>query len=108
MSIDRPVTIRRIRTGSVFRLMAAGVFCSVLPLCLFFGVLALFGLNTIKWNNQPIYGIKGLLLSPVIGGMIAAAFTILGGVGVSFGLWVYSRFRPLSLVLVEDSDSAAT
>lgn len=108
MFIDRSIKIRRIRTGSVFRLMAAGIFCSVVPLCLIFGVLALFGLNAVRWNNQPVYGIRGLLLSPVLGALIAGVFTIMAGVGVSFGLWVYSKFRSLSLVLVEDSDSAAT
>ena len=73
---ERTWVIRRFSTGSVFRVVAAGAFFSLIPLALFFGVLAMFGLNTVKWNNQPIYGFSGLLVSPFIGVMLFAAFVL--------------------------------
>ena len=64
---ERSLSIRRLSTGSVFRIIAAGSFFSMIPLTIFFGILALFGLDTIKWNNAPIHGLSGLLLSPLLG-----------------------------------------
>ena len=85
---ERTLIIRRLSTGSIFRIVAAGTFLSLVPLAVCFGILAAFGLNTIRWNNQPIYGVSGLLLSPVIGLMLAAMLTAMGGVALAFGLWL--------------------
>jgi hypothetical protein len=100
---DRTIVIRRLSTGSVFRVVAAGAFLSLVPLCIFFGVLALFGLNTIRWNNEPIHGIRGLLLSPLVGILMATFFTAFGGTALAFGAWLYSKFRPIKLRVYEDS-----
>jgi hypothetical protein len=35
--------------------------------------------------------------------MLAATLTAMGGVALAFGLWLFSKFRPLRLRLVEDS-----
>jgi hypothetical protein len=107
MAIDRTIIVRRLRTGSVFRILAAGIFFSIVPLFVFFGILAAFGFNTLRWNNVPVFGIRGLLLSPVMGLAAAAIFTVFAGVGVSFGLWLYSKFRPLTLRILEETDASA-
>jgi hypothetical protein len=99
---ERTLVIRRLSTGTVFRIVAAGSFLSLVPLAIFFGVLAIFGLNTVKWNNQPIHGLAALLVSPLLGVMTAAFFTAFGGVALAFGLWLYSKFRPLRLRIVEE------
>ena len=103
MTQDRTIVVRRLRTGSVFRLVAAGIFFSWVPFTVLMGVLAAFGLNTLHWNREPIIGIRGLLLSPLIGALMAAIFTAFAGVGISLGLWVYSKVRPLTLHVVEDA-----
>jgi hypothetical protein len=79
---DRTLIIRRLSTSSVFRIVAAGTFFFFIPLAVLFGVLALFGLNT------------GLL-------------TAMGGFALACGLWLYSKFRPLRLRLIEDAPIAA-
>lgn len=66
------------------------------------GVFALAGFNTVKWNNQALLGVKGLLISPFVGLFIAAIFTAVEGVGMAFGLWLYSKWRPLRLTIIED------
>jgi|ERR1700722_2686338 len=99
---ERTLIIRRLSTGSVFRIVAAGSLLSMVPLAVFFGILAIFGLDTIKWNNQPIHGIAGLLVSPLLGIMMAGFFTAFGGIALAFGLWLYSKFRPLRLRVVEE------
>jgi hypothetical protein len=39
---------RRIRTGSIYRLVAIGTAVGAIPLCTLFGVLASFNLMTLK------------------------------------------------------------
>jgi len=67
------------------------------------GVCALFGLGAVKWNNESLHGLKGLLVSPLLGIFLAAVFAAIGGIGIAFGLWLYSKFRPLNLRIVEDN-----
>ncbi len=33
-----------------------------------------------------------------------ALLTALGGVGISFGLWLYARFKPLKLQILQDAE----
>jgi hypothetical protein len=107
-SDDREMTIRRLRTGSVFRIVAAGTFFSLVPLCVLMGVLSLFGMSTVQWNNQPVVGVKGLLLSPLIGLIMAATFTAIGGAGLSLGLWLYSKVKPFRIqMLVDGAESSS-
>jgi hypothetical protein len=104
---SRTITIRRFSTGSVFRIVAAGSFLSLIPFACLMGVLALFGLHTVMWNQQPLTGLKGLLAAPFIGLFLAALFTAFFGVSLAFGLWLYSKIRPLTLQVLEDSGSEA-
>jgi hypothetical protein len=106
MTHERTLTVRRIHTRTVFRLLAAGIFCSIVPFTVLMGVLAAFGMKTVSWNNEPVTGITGLLASPFIGLFIAAFFTAIAGVGIAFGLWLYSRFRPLTMHLIEEDPEA--
>ena len=66
MVSDRELVIQRLRTGSVFRLVAAGTFCSIVPFFTLMGVLALFGMDSLKWNNVPViaFGTEYKWLNP--------------------------------------------
>ena len=107
MTVNRTLSIRRLSTGSVFRLAAIGFSCSLIPFALLMGVFALFGFHTVTWNHQPLTGVKGLLGSPFIGLFLAALFTAFIGVCLSLGLWIYSKFRPLTLQVLEDTTGGA-
>jgi hypothetical protein len=104
---NRTLTIRRFRTGSVFRIVAAGAFLSLVPFACLMGVFALFGFHTVTWNHQPVTGIVGLIASPFIGLFLAALFTAFFGVCLAFGLWLYSKIRPLTLHILEETDGGA-
>jgi len=103
VSTNRILSIRRLGTGSVFRLAAIGFSCSLIPFALLMGVFALFGFHTVSWNQQPITGVEGLLASPFIGLFLAVLFTIFIGTFLSLGLWIYSKIRPLALQVFEDA-----
>ena len=100
MSADQSITITRMRTGSIFRLVAAGMFCSLVPFFILMGIFASLGMNSLRWNNEPVYGLKGLVLSPLMGVFAAALFTAFVGVMLALGTWIYSRFRPLTLRVI--------
>ncbi len=102
MPEDRTLTVRRIRTGSVFRIVAAGAFFSIVPFAALMGGFALFGFHTVTWNHEPITGIAGLIASPFIGAFVAAIFAGLFGLLLAFGLWLYSKLRPLTIQVLED------
>ena len=103
MTANRTLSIRRLGTGSVFRLAAIGFSCSLIPFALLMGMFALFGYHTVSWNQQPVTGVKGLLASPFIGLFLAVLFTAVMGAFLSLGLWIYSKIRPLTLQVLEDT-----
>jgi hypothetical protein len=70
----------------------------MIPLGVLFGVLALFGFNTVSWNGQPLHGFGGLIGGPLMGAFMALSFTAILGSAAALGLWLYSRFRPISLL----------
>jgi len=93
------IITKKLSTGSIFKLIAIGSLCSIIPISIFMGVFALFGANSITWNEKPITGIAGLAASPFIGLFISLVFTALLGIFVALGLWVYSKFRPIQIEL---------
>jgi hypothetical protein len=101
------LALRRIKIGSIFRLVAVGLFFSFVPLCVLLGVFALFGFETVTWNDEPMTGIKGLFMSPIVGAFVASVFTACLGSSLSFGLWLYSRWRPLKVQVILTEESKA-
>jgi hypothetical protein len=91
------ISLTRLYVGSIYKLIFIGLVFSLLPLCLVFGVLAVFGFNTVNWNGQQMHGLMGLFLGPVMGMMFAGVATLIVGTACVFGLWIFSKFRPLSL-----------
>jgi flagellin-like protein len=91
------VTVERLYAGSVYKLIGIGLTCSVIPLSLLVGVLALFGAGSLTWNDKPIVGLWGLALSPVFGLLLTLVLTFVLGTACVLGLWLYSKFRPLVL-----------
>ena len=95
------IRIERLSVGSIFKLIAIGMGCSFVPLCVFFGILAAFGAQTVTWNGQHLTGVSGLLVSPLIGLMVSGIGAVLLGSACAFGLWVYSLVRPMSILVKE-------
>lgn len=92
----------------MFRLVAAGAFCSLVPIFVLMGILAAFGMDSLSWNNEPVNGLKAFLLSPVMGALASAIVTALAGSAFAFGLWLYSKFRPLTLRIILAADGSKT
>jgi hypothetical protein len=93
------ITTKKLSTGSTFKLIAIGTLCSIIPISIFMGVFALFGANSVSWNDKPITGLAGLAASPFIGLFISLVFTGVLGTLVAFGLWIFSKFRTIQIEL---------
>jgi hypothetical protein len=103
---ERVLTVRRVAAGSVFRLIAIGFLFSVGPFFVLMGILAGFGQSTLRWNGAPVYGLKAVLLSPLMGAMATGVFTVVAGIGIVLGLWIYSKWKPVRLTVVLEDDAA--
>ena len=104
----KEITVRRISAGSLFKLAGLGLVLTLVPFTTFMGVFALFGAHTVNWNGQAITGVAGLVSSPFIGLFIAGCFTLLLGGCMALGLWLYSLFRPITVLakIGDASDNA--
>lgn len=89
--------IKRLTIGTTFKLVAYGLLFSIVPFSILMGLLSLFGLSTVTWNDEPVTGISGLLVSPLIGVFVSLFFTLGLGVFMSFGLWLFSTKQSMKL-----------
>ncbi|MEQ9481484.1 hypothetical protein [Coleofasciculus sp. F4-SAH-05] len=89
--------IKRLTIGTTFKLVAFGLLFSIVPFSILIGLLSLFGLSTVTWNDEPVTGISGLLVSPLIGVFVALFFTLWLGVFMSCGLWLFSTKQSMKL-----------
>ncbi len=93
------ISTHRLSVGSVYKLWLIGLSVSMVSLGVLFGVLAMFGFNTVTWNEQPLHGVAGLIGGPLLGVFVALLFTAIFGSAAALGLWLYSKFRPITLLV---------
>ena len=98
--MDNTITVKRLRSGTVFKLLLIGNLVCFLPLALLAGVLGMFGASTVIWNDQVVTGLPALLASPFSGALFALVISVLGWCSVFVGLWLYSVFRPIELEFI--------
>jgi uncharacterized membrane protein YgaE (UPF0421/DUF939 family) len=91
------MTVQRLSVGTVYKLWFIGLLVGMAPLGVLSGVLALFGFNTVRWNGQSLHSVFGLIAGPFVGIFVALLFTAILGSVAAFGLWLYSKFHPLTL-----------
>lgn len=95
--MSTPLTLHRLSTGSIYKLVFIGLMASMLPLGLLMGVLAWIGFDTVNWQGMPVSGPAGVLVGVMAGLWVALTFTLVMGSLMALGLRLYARFRPLRL-----------
>ncbi len=83
--------------STVYKLFAIGMLTFFLPVSILAGILASLNLITLTWNEQTITGLRALVAAPVMGLVVALILTAVQGSMVAFGLWLYSKVRPLTI-----------
>ena len=104
----KEITVLRISAGTLFKLAGLGLVLTLVPFALLMGCFAFFGASTVIWNQQPVTGVTGFVVSPFMGLLLAAIFTMLLGSCMTLGLWLYSRFRPITLLVKVPASEAGT
>ena len=94
----KEISVQRVSAGSLFKLAGLGLAFTLVPFSILMGCFSFFGASTITWNNQPLTGVSGLVASPFIGLFLAGLFTIFLGACMTLGLWLYSFFRPITIL----------
>jgi hypothetical protein len=89
--------INKLSLGTVFKITFIGLAFGLVPIFALMGVLSLFGMATVTWNEQPVTGISGLISAPFIGLFVALVFTAVLGLAMGLGLFIYSKFRNLEI-----------
>ncbi len=101
----KTLTIKRLSIGSIFKLNLIGLVFGLLPLMIFFSILAVFGMDTVSWNGQPVIGIKALVVGPLIGVFIALIFTLLLSPLIWLGQLIFSKIKPCVVKYAEIEQS---
>lgn len=91
------IVARKISRDSVFRILFIGLGGTFFMLFLLLGIGALFGADTVSFDDEPVTGIKGLgvalLMWPVFSFLMSAFLWC----ACIFGLWLYSLFAPIKV-----------
>lgn len=102
----KTLKLRKLSTGSVFKLVALGSICALVPVFTLMGLMSLFGAGNMRWNGQALTGLPSLLASPFIGLLFSLFVTAMVGGMLALGLWLYSLVRPLQLEYRTDDPPA--
>lgn len=93
----RDIQISNLSLKSVFKLIAIGQYLAWIPFAILCAIGTFFGLGSIQWNGRVLEGLDALLISPVIGFIIATGVTLVVGTSTTVGLWLWFKLRPLNL-----------
>jgi len=101
------IRLRRIKAGSLFKLVLLASGTIFIPMILFFGVLALFGANTVTLSGKPVTGIMGLVTAVIMAPFFTLFFAVFLWVGAYLGIRLWGFFKPLVIEYVPaEQDSA--
>jgi hypothetical protein len=92
--------LRRISTGSIYKIIFLGSWIGSVPLFFLFGIFASTGLEFVSWNGEYITGPFAVVTTPIVGLFLSAIFAAFVGSLTALGLFIYSKFRPLSLLCI--------
>lgn len=95
------VTIKRLRTKAIFKVILTGLTCSFVPTFTLVGILASLDLMTMYWGETQLTGFRAALFGPFFGLFFAIFFGLFASVFVSLGLMIYSKRKPLTLEIYE-------
>src|SRR5512141_25837 len=97
---SQKIRIRRIKAGSLFRLVAAAAFSVLVPVFVFLGILALFGCRTVLVNHRQVYGVEGLIAALIMAPIFSTIFSVLGWMALYVGIFIWSHFKPITISYV--------
>jgi hypothetical protein len=87
------IRVTKISPLAALKLVAGSISCFYFALCLVFGLLAVAGCHTIRWNGEAVTGIWAIPYAVLIAGMMSIGSTVFGWLALTVGLpifqWIY-------------------
>jgi hypothetical protein len=100
----RVIQIRRLTTGSIFKLIFFGAWLGSLPVFFVMGVLAAFGVELLSWNDEPVRGVGALIGGPMLGLFITSGSALFVASLTALGHWIMSKGKGLRLYCELEED----
>jgi hypothetical protein len=94
---SQKIRVRRIKAGSLFKLVAIAIFSVFIPLSIFFGVLALFGFRTVYLNHQQVFGLEGLIAAIIMAPIFSFVVSIMAWLVLYIGIFICGYFKPITI-----------
>ena len=104
--MSQVLIVQRLRGGTIIKTIMIGSIIGCTLLGMFFGVLALLGIETVKFNGEYILGFKGFISAPLIGALMGSIFGLFTGIFTYIGLRVLAKFKTLTIEYVPVSTSS--
>ena len=101
------ICVRRIKAGSLFILVTASICSVFIPFAIFFGILALFGFETVHVNNQTVVGIAGLVDAIIMAPIFSIIFSAFVWLALYIGIFICGFFKPFTIAYVAVDKSRA-
>jgi hypothetical protein len=94
------VFAKRIKAGSLAALVFSGTAMMMIPMCIFFGVLAFFGAKTVHINGTYVTGVGGFLLSLLYGPLFTGIFGLFAWAAAYLGIRLIGHYKPYRIEYV--------
>lgn len=98
------VSLSHFTVGALLKLGFIANICIWMPLSFFFGVAALFGANTVRWNAIPVHGLAGLMFSFLMGLLAIVFGTLLFSLGAKIAALAGERGPVVSVRAADELD----
>lgn len=95
--ISTAVNLRRIKASAIYKLLFIGLGITMLLFSFISGLMVFFGYDTVKWGHNAINGFLAIPAALLIG----LIMTIFVGTLTCLGLWIYNRFYPLQVKVID-------
>ena len=95
-----PIRLRRIKAGSLFKLIFLATAAVFVPLMTFFGILAFLGMEVVMVSGEHVTGVMGLVWALLIAPVFSLLFSVFAWVWAYIGLRIWGHFRPITLAYV--------
>lgn len=97
----KTLTTRGLSAGSLYKLLYIGLAIPFFIIGLATGLAAFFGKDAVTYNDQYVYGVKGLIVG-VVSGILSPILTAIGlWILMMIGIWLWTRFKPIDLTYKE-------
>ncbi len=97
-------TLKQFGAGALFKLGFIANVAIWSPISLIFGVAAMLGYNTVRWNGTPVHGVSGLLSGLFIGLLCIGFGTLLFVSGAKIASMFSERLPRIPIKAAPESD----